>query len=391
MAESTSASGSLLFVCNVGWFFNSHRLALAKAARAQGYKVHVACDIETIQEAQTINEAGLEFHRIRLSRGGANPLRDIRTFVSVFSLLLRHRPTLVHNISIKPVLYGSIAARIAGVRGVVNAISGLGYVFTESERAGLLRRIARWLYRIALNSSNVRVIFQNEDDRREFVHSGLVRENQTVLIAGSGVDLDSFAVAPEPATSTVRILFPARMLIDKGVREFAAAALLMKKTGLRAECVMAGGLDRSNPAALSEAEVRALEAEGAVQWLGHVSDMPRLLRDCHIVCLPSYREGMPKALVEACAAGRPIVTTRVPGCRDVVREDENGLLVPPRDVPSLCAALERLVQNRQLRSRMGARGREIAEREFGIDKVVERTLLLYRDLAQRSARRGTEL
>lgn len=382
MAEIAPAARSLLFVCNVGWFFISHRLALAKAAKARGYDVHVACDIENPREAEAIEQAGLRFHRVRLSRSGLNPLKDMRSLVSILSLLVRHRPVVIHNISIKPVLYGSIAARIARVDRVVNAISGLGYLFVDTERAGMVRRIAHWVYRLALRSRTVRVIFQNEDDRRHFVHSGLVRPDQTVLIAGSGVDLVAFAATPEPAEPVVRIVLPARMLADKGVYEFAAAALLMKNAGLQVHCLLAGGLDPSNPAALSATDVRALETSGAVRWLGHVADMAGLLQSCHVVCLPSYREGLPKALIEACAVGRPIVTTAVPGCRDVVREGVNGLLVPPRDPAALFQALARLVLDEQLRRSMGERGRAIAEREYGVDRVVERTLQLYEDPAR---------
>lgn len=375
----------LLFFCNVGWFFISHRLALAKAAKARGYQVHVACDIDNPEEARVITGAGLEFHHVPLNRGGLNPIGDLRTFFSLLRILMRCRPTLVHNITIKAVLYGSIAARLLGIPGVVNAVSGLGYVFVDEGRAGVLRLLVRRLYRFALRPRKVRVIFQNEEDRRLFIQSGLVDDSKAVLIAGAGVDLASYAATPEPAAPPVRIVLPARMLRDKGVNEFAAAARLLRQRGFSVECLLVGGLDNSNPAALSAADLRALEASRAVKWLGHVADMPRLLANSHIICLPSYREGLPKALIEACAAGRPIVTTSVPGCRDVVTDGVNGLLVPPRDAAALAHALGRLVEDAQLRVAMGQQGREIAKR-FDLSTVIRSTFQVYDELAKSAAR-----
>jgi glycosyltransferase involved in cell wall biosynthesis len=379
-----TASRALFYFCNVGWFFLSHRLPLAAAAKLRGYDVHVVCDIESDAEAEALTRAGLTFHRIRLSRGGLNPFRELGSFFSILILLLRYRPVTVHNISIKPVLYASIAARITGIQRTVNAISGLGYLFIDAQRTRRLLRVVRATYRIALSSPSTRVIFQNEDDMRDFVRTELVRPEQAVLIEGSGVDLSQFSVSPEPAGQTIRIVLPARMLADKGVVEFAGAALELKKAGLPVECLLAGGVDRANPAALTEADMLALEAQYGVRWLGHVVDMAKLLADCHIVCLPSYREGLPKALIEACAVGRPIVTTDVPGCRAVVRNGINGILVPARQTQPLFQALSTLVLDRSLRLSMGARAREIAEREFGIESVVARTLNLYRQLPQSS-------
>jgi len=372
-----SDSRTLLFICNVAWFFISHRIALAKAARDQGYDVHVACDVENPAEIRMIQDAGIHFHRIPLHRGGLNPLADLRTFVSLLVLMWRYRPALVHNVTIKPVLYGSIAAHLLRVRGVVNAISGLGYVFVDTRRASIIRRFVHRLYRIALYPRSVHVIFQNKQDREHFVNNGLVTAEKTTLIAGSGVDTDAFRPVRESLEPLVRVVLPARMLADKGVREFCRAANILRSSGLMVDCVLAGGMDSANPAALSQADIRALESSSAVRWLGHVIDMQNLLRSAHIVCLPSYREGLPKALIEACAMGRPIVTTAVPGCSDVVENGVNGLLVPPRDAVALAEALARLVKDPHLRSVMGARGRQIAVDRFGLESVIRRTLGVY--------------
>lgn len=386
-AESSGPGGdiprprTLVFVCNVAWFFISHRLALAKAAKAAGYDVHVASDVERPGEARAIEEAGLHFHPIKMRRGGVNPLADLVTLLQLTRLLRRLRPSIVHNVTIKPVLYGSLAARVAGTPAIVNAVSGLGYVFADSSRARGLRAMVHRIYRLALRPRAVRVIFQNQDDRDVFVRNGLVDADKTVLIAGSGVDLQAFTPSEPPSSERIRIVLPARMLADKGVNEFAAAAAQLRERGMAVECLLAGGLDAANPAGLTQQDLQRLEATAAVKWLGHVDDMVSLLRNAHIVCLPSYREGLPKALIEACAMARPIVTTDVAGCRDVVEDEVNGLLVPARDASALAEALGRLVQEPELRQRMGRRARQIAEERFDVNAVIARTLALYGNVA----------
>lgn len=370
-----------MFICNVAWFFVSHRLALAKAAKARGYDVHVLSDIERPDEARAIEEAGLHFHRVSVRRGGVNPLVDFSTLLQLTRLLRKCRPAIVHNVTIKPVLYGSLAARWAGAGTIVNAVSGLGYVFTDSSRARGLRAMVHRIYRLALRPRSVRVIFQNRDDRDVFVRNRLVDADKTVLIAGSGVDLDAFVPSDPPPDQIVRIVLPARMLADKGVNEFVGAALELQARGLAVECLLAGGLDAANPAGLTAQDLQRIEATGAVKWLGHVEDMVTLLRNAHIVCLPSYREGLPKALIEACAMARPIVTTDVAGCRDVVEHGANGLLVPVRDVAALSEALAQLVCDPHLRRQMGQRARDIAVAKFDVKMVIDRTLALYDNVA----------
>jgi glycosyltransferase involved in cell wall biosynthesis len=380
-ANLSATPRTLVFVCNVAWFFVSHRLALAKEAKARGYEVHVASDIERPEEARAIEAAGLHFHRIRVRRGGVNPWADLVTLVQLARLFRRCRPSIVHNVTIKPVLYGSLAARWAGACAIVNAVSGLGYVFVDASRARGLRAMVHRVYRLALRPRSIRVIFQNQDDRDVFIRNGLVAADKTVLIAGSGVDLGAFSPTDPPPDRTVRIVLPARMLADKGVNEFVAAAVKLRDRGLAVECLLAGGLDSANPAGLSAEDMRRIESTGAVKWLGHVEDMVSLLRDVHIVCLPSYREGLPKALIEACAMARPIVTTDVAGCRDVVEHGANGLLVPAREAGALAEALAQLVQSRELREQMGRRAREIAVQKFDVKAVIDRTLALYDDAA----------
>jgi len=253
-------------------------------------------------------------------------------------------PTLVHNVTVKPVLYGTLAARMLGVPAIINAISGLGYAFSDESR-WMLASVLRSAYRFVLRSPRVHVIFQNDDDAHEFVSAGLAMPGQGVLIRGSGVDLTRFHPAPEDPATPPLIVLPARMLRDKGVVEFSTAARLLGERGCRARFALAGPLDPANPAALTHSEILQFTVGAPVEWLGHVEDMPELYRRAHVVCLPSYREGLPKSLIEACAAGRPVVTTDVPGCRAVVTHGVNGLLVPARNAGALADALQRLIED----------------------------------------------
>ncbi|HJS91161.1 MAG TPA: glycosyltransferase family 4 protein [Steroidobacteraceae bacterium] len=370
----------LLFNVNVAWFFISHRLEIACAARDSGFEVHIASDLESPEEAAILQREGLAFHRVRLIRGGMTPLRDLMYLRQLERVMKVVRPVLVHNVTVKPVIYGTVAARKVGVSGIVNAVAGLGYAFSPGESRKVLSTILRAAYKVALDHPEVRVIFQNEDDLETLAGAKVIDRRQAVLIRGSGVDLEKFAFVPEPPGLPI-VVMPARMLRDKGVLEFAGAAQILRKQGVAARFLLAGKIDRANRAGLRPVEISVLERETGVEWLGHVSDMATLLRSSHIVCLPSYYgEGLPKSLLEACAAGKPIVTTDVPGCRDAVRHGENGLLVEPRSAEAVAGALAKLLMNYDLRMSMGVAGRRRAEDEFGLPKVVQRTLDLYRSM-----------
>jgi glycosyltransferase involved in cell wall biosynthesis len=372
-------STRLLLNVNVAWFFLSHRLAIARAARDAGFDVHVAGDIVSDEEIAAVRREGLTFHRLRLSRGTLSPGRDLAYFAQLTRLMRRLRPDLVHNITAKPIVYGTLAARALGVRAIVNAISGLGYAFSGARDRRLLSRLVAAAYRVTLRRPGILVIFQNTDDVEAFVSARIIDRAQAILIRGSGVDLEQFAPSAEPG-GPPRVVLPARMLRDKGVVEFARAAQLLRSRGAAASFLLAGMLDEANPAALSRDELTRLQQQSGVELLGQVADMPALLRSIHVVCLPSYREGLPKALLEACAAARPIVTTDVPGCREVVDHEVNGLLVRARDVVALAEALQRLLGDAALRVRMGTAGRRKAEAEFGVGAVVRATLEVYRRL-----------
>lgn len=368
----------LLFIVNDAGFFLSHRLPIAEQARASGYQVHVA----TMPGAAVgrIRELGFVHHPLPLSRNGRNPLAELGALYAIWALCWRLKPAILHLVTIKPVLYGGIAARLSPVGGVVAAVSGLGFVFlSEGWKARATRQVVRVLYRLALGKENLRVIFQNPDDRQALVGLGAVRMDKTALIKGSGVELTTHLALPEPEGVPV-VTFAARLLRDKGVVEYVEAARLLRRRGVEARFQLVGDPDVGNPTSVSPHELEEWRREGVVEVVGHRKDIAKVFALSHLVVLPSYREGLPKVLVEAAACGRAIVTTDVPGCRDAVEPGSTGLLVQAKDPVALADAIERLVCDTALRKQMGAQGRRLAERDFAIERIVGQHLAIYRQL-----------
>ena len=368
----------LLFVINDLDFFISHRLPIAIAARNAGMDVHVAAADGSV--TTHLQDQGMVFHRTPITRSGIHPWREVRTLFKFYQLCRTLRPDIVHSVTIKGVIYGGIAARLACVRAVVSAIPGLGYVFTESGLLAALRKgIVSSLYRVALNGPHSRVIFQNPDDMAMFTRSAIVRYDACVLIRGAGVDLREFRPSPEPPEQPIVVVFASRMLWAKGVGEFVSAATRLRNERFNVRFVLVGASDWGSPSAVPERQLRLWHESGTVEWWRRRDDMPHVFSQSHIVCLPTtYGEGVPKVLIEAAASARPIVATNVPGCREIVRDGDNGILVPPRDETALVDALRQLIVDPERRYSMGLRGREIAEREFAINKVVDETLAVYR-------------
>jgi len=368
----------LLFFVTEDWYFCSHRFELAAAALKDGYQVTVVTRVRN--HGEKIKEAGFKLIPIELQRHGHNPWRDLVLIRQLLDIYRAERPDIAHHVAIKPVLYGSLAAYVAKVPAVVNALTGLGYVFTSRQlKARMLRPFVGLAYRLFLNRERSKAILQNPDDVRMLVQRRILEQRRTVLIRGSGVDVKKFMLMPEP-TGTPVILLASRMLWDKGVREFVASAVQLKNEGMQARFVLVGDSDPGNPAAVPVEQLNAWQQSGAVEWWGSRDDMPEVFARANVVCLPSYREGLPKVLIEAAACGRAIVATDVPGCREIVRQGENGLLVPARDTRALSEALRQLILDAPARQRMGQRGREIAVAEFSAERVVHETLALYRSL-----------
>lgn len=364
----------LLFLVTEDWYFVSHRLPLAVAACAAGFEVVVATRVR--DKAAAIEAAGIRVIPIEMDRGGMNLPRELATLFRLWRLYRRERPDIVHHVALKPVLLGGLAARLAGVRAVVGAVAGLGFLFSGDRRASRVARLLKWSLPGLIGRG--RAIVQNPEDAAMLADCG-VAPARIRLIRGAGVDTNCFSPQPE-LPGTPLVVLPARMLRDKGVAEFVEAARMLRERGVAARFALVGAPDPANPASIAETELRAWMAEGVVEWWGQREDMPEVYAACHVVCLPSYREGLPKALLEAAACGRAIVTTDAPGCREIVRDGENGLLVPVRDAAALAIALRRLLEDGALCRDMGARGREIAVTDFSVERVVRETLALYREL-----------
>lgn len=370
----------LLFVVNVDWFFLSHRLPVARAARAAGAEVVVAA-ADSGRAADIVAE-GFRFVPLPFTRRGQSPWREALALLALVRLYRSLRPDLVHHVTVKPVLYGSLAARAVLRRAaVVNAISGLGFAFSEDRRARRAGRVVRALYRFALRPARSRTIFQNPDDRRRFIEQRMLSEYQAVLIRGSGVDCGTFAPAGGTDARPPVVVMSSRLLYEKGVEEFAEAARLVRRARTDVRFVLVGRPDEGNLTSVPMAALERWVAEQVLEWPGHRDDMPAVLRAATVYCLPTYYpEGVPKALLEAGATGLGLVATDVAGCREVVQHEVTGLLVPPRDPAALAAAVLRLLDDDALRRRLGAAARRHVEEGFSEPVVVSRTLDLYADL-----------
>lgn len=365
----------LLFIVNVDWFFVSHRLPIAMEAIRRGYEVHVATGVTDRREQ--LEALGIRVHPLTLTRSGTLVRNEVRAVAHLLKLLREIRPDVVHLVTIKPVIYGGLAARLARTPRVVASISGLGYLFIDpTRRARSLQRVARTLYRAALRSPKVTVIFQNVDDRRLFVELGIIAPAQAELIRGSGVDLLGYPVQPEPSGRPV-VMFLARLLKDKGVREFIEAARILGSREDDPRFVLVGDVDVGNPNSVTQDEVDAWAAQGIVEFWGYSSQVAQTLAESTLVVLPSYREGLPKSLIEAAACGRAVVTTDVPGCRDAIEPGATGVLVPARDAPALAAGIALLLDDPALRASMATRGRALAKAHFDVHDVVERHMQIY--------------
>ena len=366
----------LVYVITEDWFFASHFLDRAKAAIKTGHRVSVVTRCR--ETASGLAGSGLEFENFEFSRRGLNPFSEIGTVIRLASLLRKIKPNVVHNIALKPVTLGTLAARVAGIQNIVNAPVGMGYVFTSQEnKAKILRPVVRRVIKYVLGRPNSRIVIENNEDLQNLIRQEFAEPEQIFLIKGAGVDTRKFSMTPEP-TEPIKVIMVSRLLRDKGVFEFIEAAKIVSSSNSTVQFILVGDVDDGNPTSLTQEEIRELSLSGIVKFLGTRSDVAQLLAASHIACLPSYREGLPKSLIEAAAAGRPIVTTDVTGCREVVTDQVNGLLVPPRDSAALAEALLILINDPEMRKTMGARNRQKAEQEFANEIIIGQTLEIYK-------------
>lgn len=373
--------GKLLFVVTEDWYFVSHRLELAKVALAKGYEVVIAT--RESRCGDVIRDAGIRLIPFELSRRGGNPVAEVWR---LFCLYRRERPSIIHHVAMKPVFYGAIAAKLAGNAGQVNAIAGLGWLFTSlSWSARLMRPVVSSTMAYLLNGHRSLTIVQNVEDRDVLERVGVV-PNHIRLIPGAGVNIEDFRPASNLKSNPDQlpcVMLVARMLWAKGVGQFVMAARILAERGVKARFVLVGEPDLANPDAVPVAKLREWDSQFGVEWWGRRDDMSTVWQAAHVACLPSYyREGIPKSLLEAAACGLPIVTTDAPGCREVIVDGKEGFLVSPKDVVALADAIEKLVSQPALRMIMGANARERAIRMFSADQVITATLSVYSQVSR---------
>jgi glycosyltransferase involved in cell wall biosynthesis len=325
-----------------------------------------------------IEALGVKFNGLPVDKKGINPRADVKLFWALYRWYKVQEPDIVHHFTIKPVIYGSIAARMANIPKIINTVTGLGYVFID-EKTTWLRRLVVGLYRISLNCADF-TFFQNQDDYNFFLSRGLVKKSGTALLPGSGVDCEHFSPVfyPNPLEkSQPTFLMVSRLLKDKGVYEFVEAARLVKEHYPEARFQLLGRRDIRNPNVVPETDLKSWDNQGFISWLGEVSDIRPIMAESDVVVLPSYREGIPRALLEAAAMAKPIITTDAVGCKEVVDDEVNGLLVPVKDAPALARAMERMIDDPEMRKRMGKAGRKKVERKFDEKIVIQKILKIY--------------
>jgi glycosyltransferase involved in cell wall biosynthesis len=378
----------VLYVVNNAAFFVSHRLPIAVGARQRGDEIVVAtgrAGSPTLEASalEELRRLRIDHRSVAFTSSGINPAVEVLGLSQLVRVMRTVSPTVVHCASPKGVLFGGIAARLTGVAGVVLAVSGQGYMYSTERKLGTGRVLYQYLLRRAYGHRNKKVIVQNNDDRMLIINSGLARPDEVALIPGSGVPLEPYGSLPIAPRENLVVL-PARMLADKGVIEFVTAAKLLRSEGLNWTFALVGTADYKNPSAIGVAQLREWVRTGAVEWWGHRSDMPAVYGRARIVCLPSYREGMPKVLLEAAAAGCAVVTTDAVGCREAVEPGVTGDLVPVKDSAALARALRRLIDDHERMRRYAEAGRKMAIARFSVEAVVRQCLGIYDEVAGRS-------
>lgn len=377
----------VLLVANTSWYLYNFRRPLARALRERGVQPVLLAPKDAYSER--LLQEGFQWQELDVPKNRLNPWREFKSFLGFIAAYRREKPVAAHHFTIKCVIYGTLAARITGVPRQINAVTGLGHVFlSKSWKATLLRGPLTLAYRFVLGSEASRVIFQNPDDRKTFVDAGLVDTRHTVLIRSSGVDISRFTPKAGPLQEPgIHVLFASRLLREKGIFELIEAIRLLKAQPKNTDITfsIAGDISAGNPSAITQSQIEQWRKEGLARFVGHVDSVHDLIATSDLVVLPSYREGTPRILLEACAMEKAVVTTDVPGCREVVEHERNGLLVPSHDSQALAAAIERLAHDAPLRETMGKLGRRKVLAEFSDVEIARQTLTVYEELGIISA------
>ena len=374
-------SKKILYNITEDWFFVSHFLSRAVAAKKRGYQIYVCCN--QTKYRKLIENNDIKFIKLRYNRKSINPLAEFYILLKTIFIYKKFSPDIVHHIAFKPIIYGSIAAKLINIRSVINAPVGMGYVFTSGTlKANILRPLLKILLKIFLNSHHGKnkknmVIFENEDDLKYFLGIKAIRFKDAIVIKGAGVDIDKSIFNNKKKNLVPIVTLVSRMLKDKGINEFVESARLLKDKKIKARFLLVGDVDPLNSSSIKSSLLKRWNDNKTIEWLGWIDDVKTILKQTDILCLPSYREGLPKALLEGAAIGLPIVTTNTVGCKDVVQNGINGILVPIKDSFSLSIALEKLIKDSALRKKMGGQSIKIATDNFSSTIIIKQTLEVY--------------
>jgi glycosyltransferase involved in cell wall biosynthesis len=379
-AEKSPSRATVIFLVTEDWYFWSHRVPIARAVRDAGFRVIVATRVRHFGER--IKAERFELYPLPWRRRGDGILGALRALTAITRLYISEAPVLVHHVALKPMVFGALGALLAGVPKQINMLAGLGFVFVSPTPLARIQRAAILMaLKLLVNRTGSEVIVQNSDDGEELIRRGVLDRRRCTLVAGSGVDTGRYTYQPEPPAGPLVVTMVSRMLRYKGVSALVDAARELKRKGHPVRVLLVGPVDPDNRSSLTEAELVAWQEEGIIEWLGAQEDIPGIWARSHIAVLPSmYREGVPKTLLEAAACGRPIVTTDMPGCKDVVDDGKTGYLVPQGDSSRLADAIEKLAASPDLRRSMGLEGRHKVERLFAEELIVAQMMGIYRDV-----------
>ena len=376
----------ILLVANTCWYLVNFRLPLLRDLSSEGFIVEAVAPHD--QYTSYLEAEGIKVHHWGLSRRSINPLPEFLALVDLFLIYRREAPQLVHHFTIKACLYGTIAAKCARIYRVVNSVTGLGHLFvSRRKRTRVFRRILQPLYRSVFSARRSTVVFQNADDQERLILLGITNSHRSRLIRGSGVDIDHFQPILDSAgnfSSPLKILFPSRLIREKGIQNLLEACQSLWSLGFSLELHIAGVLDDGNPSSLRPSELDLLRSESRIRFLGHVDDMRSLYESSDVVILPSWREGLSRSLIEAASMERPIITTDVPGCNDVVEHGRTGLLVPLLDSHAIALSIILLIRNPDFARRLGQAARLKVVKEFQVSLVNSHTIEQYRLLFNRA-------
>ena len=366
----------ILFIISEDWYFVSHRLALAKSAIQVGYNVALLSRYTNHRKA--IENANIETIDWPLDRSSKNPIKELIAIISVISSIRQFRPSIIHSVAMKPVIYSSIASLFTGLDNRIFALAGLGFVFTSNKSyAKILRPFLKVIFSLLFKGKKTKLILQNPDDQRQLLSEGVINLKNIRLIRGAGVDTKTFSFKTIPSNMPI-IILPSRMLWAKGIQDFIDCAKVINIDNIMARFVLVGTPDDQNPDSISTQLLTEWHKDGVIEWWEFQSDMPNVFHQSTIVCLPTtYGEGLPKSLLEAASCGRPIVAYDVPGCREIVKDGYNGYLVQPKSIDGLVEAIILLINNYKLCVQMGKDGRKLVKKYFTQEKIAQETMAVW--------------